>query len=142
MPFIGLLISGIGSFFTGLFGFKGEQAKTIQSALESVNKLNDADAASVTASANAISQILTQGSWLERTWRPVLMVLLMAIIGSWFFGYTPPNFDKPLSPMMNEVLDLLKVGVMGYIPCRTIEKIMTQMNIGSILKTFISKKLV
>jgi hypothetical protein len=141
MPFLSILISGLSSFFTGLFGFKGDQAKTIQTAMEMVGKLNDADAQSIAASANAISTILTQGSWIERTWRPILMILLMVIIGSWFFGYAPPNFDKPLSPMMDQVIELLKVGVMGYIPCRTLEKVMTQINLGSILKTFIEKKL-
>lgn len=141
MPFIAALLGFAGNFFSGLFGMKGEQAKTVQNALEVLKSVNDTDASAIASSANAIQAILTQGSWLERQWRPTLMILLIIIIGSWFFGYIPPHFNDPVSPMMREVLDLLKVGVIGYVPCRTLEKIVTQLNIGAILKAFIAKKL-
>lgn len=135
------LIGGIGSFFGGLFGFKGEQAKTVQSAFDVLKSVNDVDGQSITATANALSAILTQGSWLERNWRPFLMILLIVIVGCWFFGIVPPNFDAPISPMMDRVLTMLTIGVGGYIPCRTVEKIFTQMNLAAILKTFIQKKI-
>jgi hypothetical protein len=143
MPLI--LISLFGMLSTGmtaLFGYKGDQAKTVQSALDVLKSVNDVDGQAITASAQAISAILTNGSFLERTWRPVLMVLLILIIGCWFFGFVPPHFNDSVSPMMREVLDLLKVGVIGYVPCRTLEKIMTQINIGSVLKQLIAKRLI
>lgn len=135
------LFGGLSSIFGSFFNFKGEQAKTVQSALDLLKSVNDVDAQAITASAQAISAILTQGSWIERTWRPCLMVMLIVLIGCWFFGYIPPNFNAPVSPMMREVLDLLKVGVIGYVPCRTVEKVVTQLNIGSILKQLIQKKI-
>lgn len=144
MPFLTIftsLISGVGSFFGGLFGFKGEQAKTVQSALDVLKSVNDVDGQTITATANALSVILTQGSWLEKQWRPALMIMLITIVGCWFFGFVPPNFDAPISPMMDRVLSMLTIGVGGYIPCRTIEKVFSQMNIASILKTFIEKKI-
>lgn len=141
MGFLLPLLSMIGGAFSSFLGFKGEQAKTVQAALETLKELDAHDAQAITASAQSISAILTQGSWLERTWRPILMLLLIVLIGSWFFGYSPPNFNAQISPMMREVLDLLKVGVIGYVPCRTVEKIVTQMNIGSVLKELIRKKL-
>lgn len=141
MPFITAIFGLASSFFGGMFGFKGEQAKSVQSALELLQSVNQTDATTIAASANALSVILTQGSWLERNWRPALMILLITIVGCWFFGYLPPHFNDAVSPMMDRVLTMLTIGVGGYIPCRTIEKIMTQINIGSILKQLISKKL-
>src|SRR5689334_11889492 len=99
-----------GSFFTGFFGWKGEQAKTVQDSLSLLKSVNDVDAQAITASAQAITSILTQGSWLERQWRPALMIMLILIVGCWFYGYVPPHFNDSVSPMMREVLDLLKVG--------------------------------
>lgn len=140
MPIIASLFGFLGSAVSGLFGFKGEQAKTVQTALEVLSSVNQVDAAVLPAQANALAVILSQGSYLERNWRPVLMVLLIIIVASWFFGYLPPHFNDPVSPMMERVLTLLTIGVGGYIPCRTLEKIATQFNIASILKQIIDKK--
>lgn len=141
MPIFAALFGAVGSFFTGLFNWKGEQAKTVQSALDLLKGIDANDSAAIAAQANALSIILTQGSWLERNWRPTLMFLLIVLIGSWFFGYIPPHFNDPISPMMAEVLELLKIGVMGYVPCRTIEKVMSQINLASVLKQLIGKKI-
>lgn len=142
MPaFLTGIFSVLGSFVTGIFNFKGEQAKTVQSSIDLLKSINDGDSQSQVATAQALQVILSQGSWLEKQWRPFLMVLLMVIIGSWFFGYVPPHFNDPVSPMMQEVITLLKIGVGGYIPCRTIEKVITTLNISSILKEVIKKKI-
>lgn len=135
------LFSLIGTVATGLFGFKGDQAKTVQAAIETVKNIDNNDSATIAAQANAISLILTQGSWLERQWRPLLMILLMGLIGCWFFDLIPPNFNEPISPMMQQIIDLLKIGVMGYVPCRSLEKIVTSMQLGGILKQLIAKKI-
>src|SRR5690349_14349615 len=119
IPIITALFSFLGSAVKGVFDFKGEQAKSVQSAMDLIKSLDSNEAATLTAQANALSVILTQGSWLEKQWRPFLMFLLMIIIGCWFFGYVPPHFNDPMSPMMQEVLSLLKIGLGGYIPCRT-----------------------
>lgn len=140
MGFLVPLFGFLGNAVFGLFGFKGDQAKTVQNALEVLKSVNDTDAQTITAAAQSLSVILTQGSWLERNWRPGLMILLIVIVGCWYFGYLPPNFNDPVSPMMDRVLTMLTIGVGGYIPCRTLEKVMTQINIGSILKQLITKK--
>lgn len=141
MPLIFSSIFGfLGTCVGGLFGFKGEQARTVQSAFDVVKSLGDTDSAVLTAQANALSVILSQGSWLERNWRPFLMILLITIVACWFFGYTPPHFNDAISPMMDRVLTMLTIGVSGYIPCRTIEKIVTQMNLSKVLLELIKKK--
>lgn len=143
MPVIFSALFGfLGTTVSAIFGFKGEQAKTVQDSLNLLGEINKADTQSQIAAASAIQAILTQGSWIERNWRPMLMIMCITILGAYFFGYSPANIDKPLSPMMDEIFTMIKIGIGGYIPCRTIDKAIQQINIGSILKTLIGKKLV
>lgn len=136
------LFSLLGSVFSGVMGFKTQQAKTIDSALEVVKAVDDKDAEAVAALSNAMQVILTQGTWLERNWRSWLMVICMLILGFSFFGYIPPHFNDPLSPMMLKVFDLIEIGLGGYIVRRGIVDIVRMFNIGSVIKAFIQKKLV
>lgn len=135
------LFTLVGSFFTGLFNFKGQQAQTVQEAIKLLGDVNTTDAQAQVAAASAISNILTQGSFLEKNWRPVFMCVCMVIIVSFWFGYVPPHFNDPISPMMDRIFTLMTIGLGGYIPCRTFEKIVQQINIGSILKTLINKRI-
>lgn len=141
MPILAALFGMMGSVFTGLFNFKGQQAETVQASIKLLGEINQTDAQAQVAAANAISNILTQGSFLERNWRPCLMVVFIGIIVSFWFGFTPPHFNDPLSPMMDKILSMVEIGLGGYIPCRTFEKVIQQINIGSILKTLINKKI-
>lgn len=137
---LGGLLSGIGSAFAAFFNWKGEQAKTVQSALDVIKSVNDQDGLIAQAHAQALSALMTQGAPIERVWRPILMFVLMGIIISFWFGYVPKHMNDSMSPMMQDVWDLLKIGVGGYIPARTVEKVMTSFNIASVLKTLINKK--
>jgi hypothetical protein len=141
MTVIASIFGFLGSVVTSLFNFKGEQAKTVQNTLDLLKGLNDSDGQMTIAHAQALSALMTQGAYLERIWRPCLMFILMAIIGSyWFFGYIPPYFNQPMSPMMQEIFGLLKIGLGGYIPCRTIEKIVNTLQVGQLLRDLINKK--
>lgn len=120
---------------------KGDQAKTVQDALQVLRDVDANDAQATTAAASALSAILTQGSFLERNWRPVLMCCLMGILLASFFGYVPSHLDAQVSPTMEKIWTLLQIGLGGYLPLRTLEKIVQQINIGSILKTLIQKKI-
>lgn len=141
MPIIAGLLSVAGSFITGLFGFKGDQAKTVQSALETLKGLNDAEAQSVVAQSQAIAAVLTQGSFIERNWRSVAMVGIMILIVCYFFGFTPPNIDKPLSPMVDRLFTLFEIGLSGYIARYGIRDIIRDFKISSIIQTLVNKKL-
>lgn len=58
-------------------------------------------------------------SWLQRNWRPVLMLWFAALVGGYWFGFTPEN----LSPEAIEGLFLLvQIGIGGYIVGRSAEK--------------------
>ena len=62
----------------------------------------------------------SQGSWLQRNWRPGLMVLFAGLITAHWFGFTPQNMSDSV---VNSLLDIVMVGVGGYVVGRSGEKI-------------------
>jgi hypothetical protein len=60
-------------------------------------------------------------SWLQRNWRPMLMMVCMYII---FSNYVlVPYFHIPPVVLDQNIWDLLKIGVGGYVAGRSLEKI-------------------
>lgn len=58
-------------------------------------------------------------SWLQRNWRPMLMVWFAILIGAYWFGFVPPNLDQNI---IASLFDLVKIGVGGYVVGRSVEK--------------------
>jgi len=132
-------IIGLGSsIFTGLFGMKKDQADVVRDAFKMVDGVTNSDAAYFSASQAAISSVYQHGGFLERGWRPALMwVCIGLVIGRWY-GYLPPGLD---ATEIEHLYDFVYIGLGGYMPLRTVEKITKGLQLGSILKTFINKKI-
>jgi hypothetical protein len=65
----------------------------------------------------------TQGeSWLQRNWRPLLMVWFSILIGAYWFGFVPINM--PLE-VVQSLFDLVTLGMGGYIIGRSGEKMIS-----------------
>ena len=94
---------------------------------------------------NAIKQILLQkqlelqkmqtdviiteakGNWLQRSWRPILMLSFgFIVINVKFIG---PLFGLPIPPLELEFWELLKIGIGGYVVGRSAEKIANNITI-------------
>ena len=58
-------------------------------------------------------------SWLQRNWRPLLMLWFAGLVGAHWLGFTPPNL--PEAVVLN-LLDIVQVGVGGYVIGRSAEK--------------------
>lgn len=140
MPLIGWLVTGVTGLFKGFFSFKEAQANVVTEAIKTLSSVNATDGESAQAASVVLSQILTQGSWLERNWRPLLMILIIGIIASFWYGYAPPYIDKPMSPIMERMFTMIEIGLGGYLPLRSIDKWVKMFQVGSILKTLINKK--
>ena len=136
----GAAIAAVGSLISGIFGFKKSQGDAIQAAVKVVSEVNSSNSQREQAIATIIAAENSNGYWLAAVWRPMLMVFFAILIGSFWFGYVPEHLDKPMSPMMEELFTILKIGIGGYIPARTLEKIVHNMNVGAVLKKFIEKK--
>lgn len=62
-------------------------------------------------------------SWLQRNWRPGLMVWFAILVGMYWFGFTPEN----LSPeAIQNLFTLVQIGVGGYVVGRSGEKIVRE----------------
>lgn len=60
-------------------------------------------------------------SWLQRNWRPMLMVICMLII---FNNYIlVPYLNLPLTVLDERIWNLMELGVGGYVAGRSLEKI-------------------
>lgn len=135
------MLGAVGSGIKAFFGFKAHQAETIQSALHVLGDVNVSNAQREQAIATIIAGEAQSGYWLAAVWRPLIMVSIFGLIIAFFFGVTPSNINGEMPPIIEQLFDLLKIGIMGYIPGRTLEKIIKDINIGRVLKTFVEKKL-
>jgi len=63
-----------------------------------------------------------KGNWLQRSWRPILMLAFGFIVI--YVKFLGPVFELPIPPLENEFWDLLKLGIGGYVIGRTGEKMM------------------
>ena len=60
-----------------------------------------------------------QGGWLQRNWRPALMVIFAGLIVAHWFGLTAPNIPETVQ---NSLLNIVMIGMGGYIVGRSGEK--------------------
>lgn len=132
----------LGSGVKGFFGVKEKQADLIKDSIKALNDVNASNSEREKAITAIITKEASSGYWLAAVWRPLLMVIFAGLVISFWFGYAPENLLKPLpeNSGVAEIFEIIKIGIMGYIPARTVEKIIGQLNIGSILKEFLSKK--
>ena len=77
------------------------------------NKSNELESAARIVLAEA------QGSWLQRNWRPLLMVTFAGLVVAHWFGFTAPDIPESVQ---NSLLNIVMVGVGGYVVGRSGEK--------------------
>ncbi len=139
LPLLSTLVSVFGKGLNAFFGFKQAQGDVINTAIGTIGQISDSDASYAQAASNAVSSVYQSGPLIERLWRPVLMwVIIVMVVGRWF-GWDALNSLPPEEIV--RIYDWLEIGLIGYIPLRTFEKLARGFQIGSILKTFISKKI-
>ena len=61
------------------------------------------------------------GNWLQRSWRPILMLAFGFIVI--YVKFVAPLFSLPIPPLENEFWNLLQLGIGGYVVGRSAEKI-------------------
>lgn len=62
-------------------------------------------------------------SWLQRSWRPILMLWFSGLVGAHWLGYTPDNLAQET---INHLLSIVQIGIGGYIIGRSGEKMMKE----------------
>ena len=61
-----------------------------------------------------------KGSWLTANWRPIVMLTLTGLIVAHWMGWSAPNLP---TGEVEDLLDIVKIGLGGYVVGRTGEKI-------------------
>lgn len=75
-------------------------------------------------------------SWLQRNWRPLLMLICMFIV---FNNYVlVAYFQLPVVTLDDHIWKLMEMGVTGYVAGRSLEKISE--NLGGLLQNVKGKK--
>ena len=67
-------------------------------------------------------------SWLQRNWRPLLMLWFAGLVGAHWLGYTPPNLPPEI---VMSLLDIVQVGVGGSVLGRSAEKVVKEYKKGA-----------
>jgi hypothetical protein len=67
------------------------------------------------------------GNWLQRSWRPILMLAFGFIVI--YVKFIAPLFSLPIPPLENEFWNLLQLGIGGYVVGRSAEKIANNITI-------------
>lgn len=71
------------------------------------------------ASASVVKAEIESEGWLQRNWRPMLMIWFAVLVGAYWFGWTPPNLSEDRT---GDLFELVKIGVGGYVAGRSVEK--------------------
>ena len=61
-----------------------------------------------------------QGYWLQRNWRPLLMMTYAGLVLAHWFGFTAPDIPESVQ---NSLLNIVMIGVGGYVMGRSAEKV-------------------
>lgn len=62
-------------------------------------------------------------SWLQQSWRPIIMLNFGALVTAHWLGFTPANLGEA---QVLALLDIVQVGLGGYIVGRSAEKVMKE----------------
>jgi len=123
------------SFFTGLIS---PITSLISEGIEDKDKANAiglevkkllagaserADAHALELMKSRTSVILAEAngaSWLQRNWRPLMMLWFAILLGMYWFDLTPANLTQET---LNQLFGLMKIGIGGYVVGRSAEKV-------------------
>lgn len=109
-------IKDIGGVIDGLSTSDDEKssakAKLSEIVLTSLNSMAQTQA--------SVIQTEMKGNFLQRSWRPIMMLTFGFILVCKWFGWTDPNIDISLE---QQLLEIVKYGLSGYIVGRSVEKI-------------------
>ena len=116
---------------TGVVTSVGTLAKDLRTAItgdipaemraELLGKTLDITTKLIDVQSNVIMSEAAGKSWLQRTWRPLTMLVFLVLVILDSFGWLP----NPLAP---QAWTLLSIGLGGYVVGRSAEKVVDKLN--------------
>ncbi|KEQ17144.1 3TM-type holin [Endozoicomonas numazuensis] len=65
--------------------------------------------------------------WLQRNWRPIVMLVFTALVVCRWMGWSAPNLTEAVEL---KLFSIIQLGIGGYIASRGIEKVATRLGKG------------
>ena len=96
------------------------EAAIREAALEAMRLQQEREAALVKEQGAIIRAEVGKGSWLTANWRPITMLTLTGLIVAHWMGWSAPNLP---AGEVEDLLDIVKIGIGGYVVGRSGEKI-------------------
>lgn len=90
---------------------------------EITRELISVDSKAFQTQANVIMSEANGESWLQRNWRPLVMIDFALLVNAHWLGFTPENLTEP---QILALLSIVQVGLGGYIVGRSAEKVMKE----------------
>lgn len=125
------LFEGVSGLINTIKGGSPEEKIALQAELAKMQndfqqKLIDADLQFAQAQRDVVVAEANGHSWLQRNWRPILMLFFAVIIGTivWTGGFV--NGHQLDQSFTLEILSIIKLGLGGYVVGRSAEKITPQ----------------
>ena len=127
MALVDFSLNDIGGIFKDIrAAITGKEILDPNKQLELIQKVNEAEAKFVQAQAQIISAEAKSEHWITSAWRPVTMLVFTAIIANNYilvpyvnaFGASVPTLE-----LNDQMWELLKIGIGGYIVGRSAEKV-------------------
>ena len=111
------LVNSVGGVLDNLITSKEEKLK----AKQAITKLIQSNMLSLFKLQSDIVKTEMTGNWLQRSWRPILMLSFGFIILYYYF--IAPVFGTPGIELPEKFWTLLNIGIGGYVVGRSAEKI-------------------
>lgn len=73
------------------------------------------------AAADVVKTEAQGSSWLQRTWRPITMLVFVALIVARWLGWSAPNLSEAEAL---KLWDIVEIGLGGYVIGRSAEKVL------------------
>lgn len=119
--------AGIGTLIARALGVDDNPqavAAAMQADLQAALKVREVEASITQAliqQRGGVVQAEASGeSWLQRNWRPMVMLWFAGLVGGYWFGFTPDNLSDAT---VAALFDIVQYGLSGYIVGRSAEKI-------------------
>ena len=124
IPVLGPIISGVSDLIK-IFKPSPEQKAAAESMLskletEARQNLLEHEQKIIHERAAIIRAEAGSDSFLAKSWRPFTMLVFVFLIAAHFLGFTPENLSES---EVESVMDIIKLGLGGYVVGRSIEKI-------------------
>ena len=121
---LGLLTSVAGPLLGGLFNVIDQAVEDKDEAAKIKARLQEmvltGQMKEIEEAASIIKAEANGDSWLQRSWRPLLMCLFGVIVANNYL--IVPLFGTPSADIPPDMWDLLKLGIGGYVVGRSVEK--------------------